>query len=49
MGMAVAALVRGEAIPAHVAGFGLTEAMLSPSRPALAPALSRERERERFS
>jgi D-arginine dehydrogenase len=52
MGMAVAALVRGEAIPAHVAGFGLTEAMLSPARlgaHALTPALSRERERERFS
>ena len=32
MGQSVAALVRGEPIPAHVAGFGLTPAMLSPSR-----------------
>ena len=32
MGWSVAALVRGEAIPAHVAAFGLTPAMLSPSR-----------------
>ena len=32
MGCSVAALVRGEPIPAHVAAFGLTPAMLSPSR-----------------
>ncbi|MCE9657346.1 MAG: FAD-binding oxidoreductase [Burkholderiales bacterium] len=32
MGQSVAALVRGEPIPAHVASFGLTPAMLSPSR-----------------
>jgi D-arginine dehydrogenase len=32
MGQAVAALVRGEAIPPHVCGYGLTPAMLSPSR-----------------
>ena len=32
MGQSVAALVRGEPIPAHVAAFGLTSAMLSPSR-----------------
>ena len=32
MGQSVAALVRGEPIPAHVSGFGLTSAMLSPSR-----------------
>ena len=32
MGQSVAALVRGEPIPAHVSGFGLTPAMLSPSR-----------------
>jgi D-arginine dehydrogenase len=32
MGQAVAAMVRGEPIPAHVAAFGLTAAMLSPSR-----------------
>jgi D-arginine dehydrogenase len=32
MGWSVAALVRGEPIPAHVAAFGLTPAMLSPSR-----------------
>jgi D-arginine dehydrogenase len=32
MGESVAALVRGEPIPAHVSGFGLTAAMLSPSR-----------------
>ena len=36
MGQSVAALVRGEPIPAHVAGFGLTSAMLSPSRLARA-------------
>jgi D-arginine dehydrogenase len=36
MGQSVAALVRGEPIPAHVAGFGLTPAMLSPSRLARA-------------
>jgi D-arginine dehydrogenase len=49
MGQSVAALVRGEPIPAHVASFGLTAAMLSPSRGTLAPAFSRERERERSS
>jgi len=32
MGQSVAALVRGEPIPGHVSGFGLTPAMLSPSR-----------------
>jgi D-arginine dehydrogenase len=32
MGQSVAALVRGEPIPVHVSGFGLTPAMLSPSR-----------------
>ena len=36
MGQSVAALVRGEPIPAHVSGFGLTPAMLSPSRLARA-------------
>jgi len=32
MGQSVAALVRGEPIPGHVSRFGLTPAMLSPSR-----------------
>jgi D-arginine dehydrogenase len=32
MGQSVAALVRGEPIPAHVASFGLSAAMLSPAR-----------------
>ena len=32
MGEACAALVRGEPLPARIAGFGLTEAMLSPRR-----------------
>lgn len=32
MGEACAALVRGEAIPAHIAARGLTAAMLSPER-----------------
>ena len=32
MGEACAALVRGLPVPAHIAGFGLTEAMLSPAR-----------------
>jgi len=36
MGQSVAALVRGAPMPAHVAGFGLTPAMLSPSRLARA-------------
>jgi len=36
MGQSVAALVRGEPIPTHIAGFGLTPAMLSPSRLARA-------------
>ena len=49
MGQSVAALVRGEPIPAHVASFGLTADMLSPSRLAFTPALSRTRERERSS
>ena len=35
MGEACAALVRGEAIPARIAEFGLTEEMLSPGRPGL--------------
>ena len=50
MGMSVAALVRGEGIPSHVAGFGLTAEMLSPARlvaTSLTPPLSREREREK--
>lgn len=32
MGQASAALVRGEALPDHLHGFGLTAAMLSPAR-----------------
>jgi hypothetical protein len=32
MGAACAALAAGEAIPEEIARFGLTEAMLSPSR-----------------
>lgn len=40
MGQSVAALVRGAPMPAHVAAFGLTTAMLSPARLARAPAAS---------
>ncbi len=36
MGETCAALVRGAAIPARIAAFGLTAAMLSPARPGLA-------------
>ena len=32
MGQACAALLRGEALPQHLADFGLTPAMLSPAR-----------------
>ncbi|MDZ4337083.1 MAG: FAD-dependent oxidoreductase, partial [Pseudomonas sp.] len=32
MGMACAALARGEPLPEHLRQFGLTEAMLSPAR-----------------
>ena len=32
MGEACAALVRGQELPAHLAGFGLTAQMLSPKR-----------------
>jgi D-arginine dehydrogenase len=32
MGEACAAIARGQALPAHLAGFGLTAAMLSPQR-----------------
>ncbi|WP_332813254.1 NAD(P)/FAD-dependent oxidoreductase [Ramlibacter sp.] len=38
MGEACAALVRGLPLPERIAGFGLTEAMLSPARPGLAGA-----------
>lgn len=38
MGEVCAALVRDRAIPARIAGFGLTAGMLSPGRPGLAPA-----------
>ena len=37
MGEACAALVRGEAIPERIAGFGLTAGMLSPKRGGLGP------------
>ncbi len=35
MGEACAALVRGESLPARIAEFGLTKAMMSPARPTL--------------
>ena len=35
MGEACAALARGLALPARIAGHGLSEAMLSPARPSL--------------
>ena len=38
MGEACAALVRGLALPARLAGFGLSAAMLSPARPSLRAA-----------